>query len=194
MKKGEPLNIILLGDIAAGKATQVAFLTKRYPLYDLDMGKELRNPRFREIGRYDKTAGRGIVSPTFVVRNIFKERIPSIPASRGILFDGTPKMIGEAKLIRRLLKENGRNKVLFIYLSIPFSEMVKRSRVRWQSEKRPDDMKEGMKRRWTGYYQKHIYGKIIPYFSKHYPHKKISGMGTREEVWKRLHAEIKKFL
>jgi adenylate kinase family enzyme len=188
-----PLNIILLGDIAAGKATQVALLLKKYPLYDLDMGKELRRPALRTIGRYSETAGRGIVSPTSVVRGIFKKRIASTSSSKGILFNGTPKMIGEARLVHRLLKECGRTNVIFIYISIPYSEMAKRSALRWQKEKRTDDLRDGMRRRWTGYYRKHIYGKIIPYFAKIYPYKKISGMGSIKEVWKRLDKEVEKF-
>ena len=194
LKVKEPLNIILLGDIAAGKATQVELLFKKYPLYNLDMGKELRRPALKKIGRYRETAGRGIVSPTSLVRGIFKKRIAAVPKSKGILFNGTPKMIGEAKLVRRLLAESGRTKVIFLYISIPFSEMVKRSSLRWEKEKRPDDLQEGMKRRWTGYYKKHIYGKIIPYFSKHYPFKKISGLGSVAEVWKRLNGEVERFL
>jgi adenylate kinase family enzyme len=190
----EPLNVILLGDIAAGKATQVALLLKKYPLYDLDMGKELRRPHLKKIGRYSETAGRGIVSPTSVVRGIFRKRIFSTAKSKGILFNGTPKMIGEAKLVHRLLEESGRTKVIFLYISIPFSEMVKRSALRWEKEKRTDDLREGMMRRWTGYYQKHIYGKIIPYFSKLYPYEKISGLGSVKEVWKRLNGELEKFL
>ena len=40
MKVLLPLNIILLGDPAAGKATQSKLLMQKFPLYDLDMGKE----------------------------------------------------------------------------------------------------------------------------------------------------------
>ena len=53
-----PLNIILLGDPAAGKATHGKFLADKYKLYDLDMGRELRqlehNPKLRKKYRLDK--------------------------------------------------------------------------------------------------------------------------------------------
>ena len=42
--KRKPFNLILLGDPAAGKATQVALIVKRYGMFDFDMGHELRRP------------------------------------------------------------------------------------------------------------------------------------------------------
>src|SRR4051812_14218281 len=105
--KTTPLNIILLGDPAAGKATQAAFLVKKYPLYDLDMGKELRilkrkDPKVRALleGSYDK----GNLTQTDLVRSIHKQRIESTPKNKGILFDGNPKMVGEARLITKWLR------------------------------------------------------------------------------------------
>ena len=43
-----PLNIILLGDPAAGKATQAKLLVKKYKLYDFDMGAELMRRRKKD--------------------------------------------------------------------------------------------------------------------------------------------------
>ena len=48
---GNPLNIILLGDSAAGKATHGKYLAKKYRLYDLDMGRELRGLEHNKVLR-----------------------------------------------------------------------------------------------------------------------------------------------
>src|SRR4051812_11243616 len=113
-KKQQPLNIILLGDPAAGKQTHAAELSKKHKMYDLDMGRELRvldkgtkNSALKKV--LDKTLNQGKLSPTKIVQEIFKHKFATIPKSKGILFDGTPKMIGEARLVHKLLQQTGRN-------------------------------------------------------------------------------------
>ena len=187
-----PANIILLGDPAAGKATQAAMLVKKFPLYDLDMGKELRilkkkDTRVKRLleGTYDK----GNLTQTDLVRSIHKQKIISAPKQKGILFDGTPKMLGEARLISKWLKQEGRNQALLIYLSIPMSETVKRMRdrlfyFRGKFSKRADDNTEALKNR-VRYYRKNV-AAVVKYFQALYPYKKISGLGSRQQVERRI--------
>src|SRR4051812_41914690 len=105
----KPLNIILLGDPAAGKATHGKFLERKYKLYNLDMGRELRllerNKKLREKYKLDKTLDSGKLTPTELVRNLLHDKIHATPDSKGILFNGTPKMLGEAKLVSKWLKQ-----------------------------------------------------------------------------------------
>jgi adenylate kinase family enzyme len=179
-------NLILLGDIASGKATQASRLAKRYHLYDFDMGREVRRPAIKKLYNYRRTTGRGALTPTRVVRAILAARIMKMPADTGILFDGHPKMIGEAKLVARLLKGKGRTTVFFIYLTIPMAETLKRIRLRRKSVKRADDALSAAKRRKLGYYRTQIFAKVVPFFASRYPYKRVSGMGTREQVFRRL--------
>jgi adenylate kinase len=191
-----PLNIILLGDPAAGKATQAAFLVKQFPLYDLDMGKELRKLQAKDKNIRDmlkKTYDQGKTTQTDLVRGIFKQLILGTPQSKGILFDGNPKMIGEAKLIHKWLKEQQRQKVILIYLTVPMSETCKRmaNRVEYfkgKYSKRTDDNERALKNR-VKYYRTQI-TQVLTFFQSKYPYKKISGMGTPEEV----RVKIEKFV
>jgi adenylate kinase family enzyme len=194
MKKtnSSPLNIFLLGDPAAGKATQAAFLVQKFPLYDLDMGKELRilkakDAKVRKL--LEKSYDKGHVTQTSIVREIFKKKIFSIPKTKGILFDGNPKQIGEAKLIYRWLKEQGRKNSILIYLHVPMKETVKRmtGRVEYfegKFSKRTDDTPAALQNR-VKYYRKNITG-VVNFFKTKYPYKKISGLGTEEEVQGRI--------
>ena len=195
--KLQPLNIILLGDPAAGKATHGAFLAKKFRLYDLDMGRELRalehNSILRKKYRLDKTLDSGKLTPTELVRNLFHDRIHATPKNQGILFDGAPKMLGEAKLVAKWLKQEKRNRILFIYLSIPMSETIRRmtgrkTYFRGKFSKRPDDNNKALKNRLV-YYKKNI-TKVVAYFKKHYPFVKISTMGTVAEARKRINQAI----
>ncbi|MDO8516006.1 MAG: nucleoside monophosphate kinase [bacterium] len=183
----KPLNIMLLGDVASGKGTQAARLAKRYKLYDLDMGRELR----REKDRFDysKTAARGILTPTKYVRRILKNKIESMPPRQGILFDGTPKMIGEARLVVRLLKQAGRKDPICIYVSIPVQEIIKRAQLRVDYKgkrviRREDDRPEAVRNRLRYYgIQKK---KVAAYFRSKYGLAKISGLGTKAQVYARI--------
>lgn len=191
----QSFNIILLGDPAAGKATQAQYLRKKYKLFDLDMGKELRkiknlskNSQLKKI--FAKTLDKGKLTPTKIVREIFKQRIAQVPKTKNILFDGTPKMIGEAKLVYKLLQKFRRaNNVQVIYLSIPQKEILKRMGKRLEYfkgkySKRADDSAVALKNR-ISYYHKNI-AEVKKFFNKIYGIHEISGLGTKPEVFKKI--------
>ncbi len=180
--------MILLGDPASGKATQAARIVNRYRLYDFDMGREVTRPAIRARFDYKGTTAKGNLTPTDVVRGILRRTVPKVPRERGILFDGHPKMIGEAKLVAKLLRENKRANPLVIYLSIPTTEILRRMEKRM----RDDDTPEAMRRR-QRYYHEQI-SKVIAFFKKRYKFKKVSGLGTRIEVWKRIKKIVEKYV
>jgi adenylate kinase len=199
-KTHEPsLNIILLGDPAAGKATHGAFLAKKYDLYDLDMGRELRslehNPTLRKKYKLDQTLDNGKLTPTELVRNLLRDKIHATKKTQGILFNGTPKMLGEAKLVAKWLKAEKRQKVIFIYLSIPLKETIRRMTARktyfkGKFSKRPDDNDRALKNR-ISYYKNNI-SQVVKYFKKLYPSLTISTLGSITEARKRLTTSLTK--
>jgi len=192
-----PFNLILLGDPASGKGTQAARLAKKYHFFDLDMGREVRKPAVRAQFDYAKTTAVGHLTPTVIVRGIFQDVIRAVPKKKGILFNGTPKMINEAKLVTRLLKESKRSNPLVIYLSIPASEMLKRAglrreRVNGKLVKRDDDTARALRNR-QKYYKEQI-SRVVAFFGERYTVKKISGMGTEAAVAKKIEAAAAKHI
>ncbi len=187
-----PINIILLGDPAAGKATQAALLTKKYHLYDFDMGKAIallrtKNKKINRLLRDYQDKGK--LTPTFIARKILRDVITSVPMRRGILFDGHPKMLGEAKIVARLIKQQKRKDPVVIYLSIPIDETVKRMQDRvgyfkGKYGKRLDDSDAALKNR-VRYYRKNI-TQVVAFFQRLYSFKKISGLGTPKLVHARI--------
>ncbi len=193
LQKNTVPNLILLGDPAAGKATHGAFLAKKFGLYDFDMGRELRavaqNPKLRKKYKLDKTLEQGKLTPTKVVRQILKDKIFSVPKTQGLLLNGTPKMLGEAKLVSKWLKDCGRDNAVFVYLSIPFAEIVKRMTQRKEYfkgkfSKRPDDNKKALENR-IKYYNDNI-SFVVKYFKKLYPFADISTLGSIPQARKRI--------
>lgn len=196
-QKQKPLNLILLGNPASGKGTQAARLTKKYHFFDLDMGRELRKPTVRAQFDYAKTTAVGHLTPTAIVRGIFKEVIGAVPSDKGILFNGTPKMINEAKLVSRLLKQNDRSAPFVIYLDVPVAETMRRmakrvEKINGKLVKRDDDTVHALRNR-QKYYKAQI-TRVIAFFGERYTVKKISGMGTEAAVAKKIEAAIKKYL
>ncbi len=198
--KDKPLNIILLGDPAAGKATQSALLVKKFKLFDFDMGHELRvlrqtNPKMKRL--LQATYDQGKVTQTKIVRKILHDKIHRTPREKGILFDGHPKMLGEAKLAIKWLKQEARRDPIVIYLSIPLDETVKRMADRREYFKgkfsrRADDTTQALKNR-VRYYRKNI-ADVIGFLSKKYPYRKINGLGNVAQVHKRVMQGINELL
>jgi len=195
-----PLNIVLLGDPAAGKATQAALLVKKFKLFDFDMGKELSQRRNHDGQLHSvlqKNTDKGNLTPTAIVRGILRETIGAVPAKKGILFDGHPKMLGEAKLVVNLLKAQHRSDPLVMYLSIPLDETVRRMHDRsgyfkGKFGKRADDSDLALKNR-VRYYRKNI-TQVVNFFESKYHFKKISGLGSQAEVQERVLAAVEEFL
>ncbi len=197
LKNKKPFNLILLGNPASGKGTQAARLVKKYRFFDLDMGREVRKPLVRTRFDYIKTTAIGHLTPTAIVRGIFKETIRAVPDDKGILFNGTPKMINEAKLVSRLLKQNDRSAPLVIYLDIPVAESMRRitkrvERIGGTLVKRDDDTVHALGNR-QKYYASQV-AHVVAFFGKRYTVKKISGMGTEAVVAKKIETAIKKYL
>lgn len=191
-KTNKVLNVILLGDPGAGKATQAAYFAKKYNMLDFDMGRELtllrqKNKTIDKIQR--QTSDRGALTPTAIVRKINRQKILQTPTSKGILFDGHPKMLGEAKIISKLLKDTKRENPIVLYLKIPTTEIINRVQNRkgyfeTKFNKRADDSKIALRNR-AKYYRKNI-SEVVKFFQNNYPFKYIDGMGTRSQVRTRI--------
>ncbi len=193
-------NLIILGDPGAGKATQAAYFAKKYKMFDYDMGRELtllreKDKKADSVMRSNNDKGK--LTPTAIVRKLNKDNIETTPATKGILFDGHPKMVGEAKLVAKHLKDAKRSKPLVLYIKIPQSEIIKRVQKRHgyfntKFSRRADDNATALRNR-AKYYRKNI-AEVIEYFKNTYTFATIDGMGTRAQVQSRIQKAIDFYL
>lgn len=100
------MNIIFIAPPAAGKGTQAEMLKKEFNLYHLSTGDLLR-----EIAASNTDLGREVkelidngkfVSDELMLK-LLKEKISSLTDSNGIIFDGFPRTIVQAKMLEELL-------------------------------------------------------------------------------------------
>jgi adenylate kinase len=195
--KQPTFNLILLGDPASGKGTQARVLARKCHFYNFDMGKEVRKPAVLASYDYAHTTAIGKLTPTSVARGILRRVISKTPAQKGLLFNGHPKMIGEAQFVSKWLKKYKRRDPLVLYVHIPMEETLIRARrrvayVAGKRRKRDDDAERAIRNR-KRYYKEQV-SRVVTFFKKKYTVKFVSGMGTRAEVAKRIEQEVKKFL
>jgi adenylate kinase len=131
----EPLDLILLGPVGAGKGTQARRIATRYGIPHVASGDLLRAHRAQntELG---KTASqymdRGALVPDDLVISMIIERMRQPDAQGGILLDGFPRTVAQARALdKELDNEGGRTLRLALYLEVPFETLIERAAGRW---------------------------------------------------------------
>lgn len=123
------MNVIFIAAPAAGKGTQAEMLQKDYNMYHLSTGDLLR-----EISSKDTSLGRvvkeiidnGKLIDDELMLKLLKEKISSIKED-GIIFDGFPRTLRQAKMLDELMKELNQKINKVIYLEVPKEVALKRA-------------------------------------------------------------------
>jgi len=132
--QGRISNLIILGSSGSGKGTQAELLASKFDLNILDGGEYLRKIMASKASgseRLAKKYNKGNLAPTDIIRDWMKKQIFSRPISRGLIFSGQPRMIGEAKLALKWFQESGREMPLVIFLKVSAREVLKRLEKRY---------------------------------------------------------------
>jgi adenylate kinase len=127
-------NLIILGPSGSGKGTQAELLARKFGLKMVDGGEYLRkilSSKGKEAKRLAKKMNKGNLAPTDLIRDWMKKQIFSRPLSRGLVFSGQPRMIGEAKLAYKWFEESGREMPVVIFLNVSIREVLRRLEKRY---------------------------------------------------------------
>ena len=129
MKKN--INIIIMGPQGSGKGTQARFLAEKFDLQIFETGNVLR-----EIANQDNEIGRKIndiinVRGQFVPWDIMKKEVfdwgfDRLDKEKGIIFDGTPRIMKEIEYWNEKLPSIGKKIDYIFYIDISKEESVKR--------------------------------------------------------------------
>ena len=129
-----PLDLVLLGPVGAGKGTQARRIAARYGVPHVASGDLLRSHRTHgtplgsEAARY---MDRGALVPDDLVISMIVDRMREPDAHHGILLDGFPRTVAQAKALDKELQEENRVLKLALYLQVPYEELVERAAGRW---------------------------------------------------------------
>ena len=148
--------ICLYGLPACGKTTQAELLTKEFGLIQFGMGDRLRVEinSGSELGQKIKSfVDQGTLITDDLMSEVIKHVGPDIK-DKGIVFDGFPRMLSQAKMLDKIAAELNLNVDAFIILKVSPEEALKRIAARAQTGNRADDKDaEAIKNRLSAFNQ-----------------------------------------
>ena len=189
-------NLILFGPPGSGKGTQSEKLVDRYGLIHLSTGDLLRKERQLKtpLGiEAQQFIDKGQLVPDEVVIGMISSALDHNPEARGFLFDGFPRTEAQAEALDKLLELKKSEIGLVLFMEVNEEELIARLINRGKTSGRSDDTDEGIQRKRQEVYKK----ETLPVASHYGKAKKvvnINGMGSIEEIFGRLTAQIDKKL
>lgn len=133
------MNLVLIGPQGSGKGTQAQLLVKKFNLVYFSPGEVLRDlvrkpiPLARKIDEIMNKLGKLI--PDDLMLQIMDNFLVKKDLSKGILFDGYPRNLAQAKLLDNWLAKRDFNLNKVIYFHISRKESVRRLNSRLECPK-----------------------------------------------------------
>ena len=128
------LDVVLLGAPGAGKGTQAELLMRWLSLPSVSSGALFRsNMEARtELGLEAKTyIDRGDLVPDNVTVVMVAKRIARDDCARGVIFDGFPRTLAQARALDAILEGLSRGVSIVPYISVSQSVLLARLAGRW---------------------------------------------------------------
>ncbi len=186
-------NIVIFGAPGSGKGTQSENLIKNYGLFHISTGEVLRDQikRGTELGKTAEAyISKGQLIPDDLMISILADILDNTPAAKdGVIFDGFPRTIEQAKALRTMLEKRGAKVDAVVGLHVDEDELVKRLLKRGEESGRSDDNLETIKNRLNVYHSQTQ--PLQKFYEEGGKYLAIEGMGTVEEIFDRIKAAIK---
>jgi len=205
---------ILLGAPGAGKGTLAALISKKIGLAHIASGDLFREALSKgtELGlEAKKYMDKGDLVPDQITIKMILERIARPDCDKGLLLDGFPRTLEQAKALDEALSKKGESVTKALYINVSTEEVVRRLSGRWicrgcqtpyheinmppkvkgvcdtcsgELYQRDDDTETTVRSR-LGVYNKQT-KPLIDYYDKIDKLGKINGEGNAREVAERL--------
>jgi adenylate kinase len=187
-------NIILFGPPGSGKGTQSEKLVEKYGLIHLSTGDLLRKERKLKtpLGiEAQQFIDKGQLVPDEVVIGMISSALDENLQARGFLFDGFPRTVAQAEALDKLLELKKSEISVVLFLEVDGEELIKRLVHRGKTSGRTDDADENIQRKRQEVYKNETLP-VAAHYSKLKKVVTIDGMGSVEEIFSRLSAQIDK--
>jgi adenylate kinase len=210
--------IVLLGAPGAGKGTQAAVLSQRLKLAHIASGDLFRKAleKGTELGKQAKSyMEQGKLVPNEITIKMVLERIVEPDCKAGIILDGFPRNVEQAKALDEALKIQNKMIDKAVYIKVSEKELLTRLTGRWICRKcqapyhevaspskvkgvcdkcggelyqRADDNTETIKKRLEVFFKETA--PLIEYYNKTGKLLEVQGEGTMEEISERMIAAL----
>lgn len=150
-------NLVIFGGPGSGKGTQSDLLIEEYGLFHISTGEVLRDQisRGTELGKIaDSFISGGNLIPDDLMISILGKVLDenADKVANGVIFDGFPRTIDQAKALTTLLEVRNMKLNVVIGLEVADEELTKRLIKRGQDSGRSDDNAETIKKRLDVYH------------------------------------------
>lgn len=180
--------LILFGPPGAGKGTQSQRMIQRFNLLHLATGDLLRSQIMNqtELGILAKSfMDKGELVPDDVVIEMLRLKLDELDDKNGVVFDGFPRTIGQAKALDQLMKSHNAEISALVALTVPHDELVKRLSSRGLTSGRSDDAElSTIEKRLRIYHNKTV--PVIEHYDKQGKFFPVNGVGLIDEISNRL--------
>lgn len=187
-------NLVLFGPPGAGKGTQAEFLKEKYNLVHISTGDVFRFNIKNEtaLGMLAKSyIDKGELVPDQVTIDMLEAEVEKNSSANGFIFDGFPRTNAQAEALDKLMESKDSSINAMIALEVEDEILVKRLVERGKTSGRADDADESIIRnRIIEYYKKTAV--LKDYYSAQNKYYGVDGVGSIEEITKRLSAVIDK--
>lgn len=190
------INIVLFGKPGAGKGTQAEFLKEKYNLVHISTGDVFRYnlKNDTELGKQAKAfMDRGDLVPDELTIKMLQDEVEKNLQATGFLFDGFPRTIAQADALDRFLESKGWNVTATVALEANDEILIQRLLERGKTSGRADDQDESkIRNRYEEYNEKTA--PLIDYYTQKGLFYSVDGIGTIEEITRRLSTIIDDFI
>ena len=188
------LNVVLFGAPGCGKGTQSELLEKKFGLSHTSTGEIIRShikaqtPLGQQMAEY---ISRGELAPDSVVIGMVEEYLNQNKGIKGTIFDGFPRTTAQEEAFDKLLERLGDSVDIMIYMDVPEEELVRRILLRGKDSGRADDASEDVIRNRIEIYNQQT-AIVADYYRAQGKYVAVPSLGTIDEVFNRIAAEIEK--
>lgn len=189
------IHIILFGPPGSGKGTQAQRIAEKFGFIHLSTGEIFRKHVVEQtsLGRLVQSyMDQGLLVPDDITTDMFKEELGKHVSAKGLIYDGYPRTINQAKALDDILKERSLGLVeLALFFSIKDEILIERISKRGKTSGRSDDCDLQIIRNRIAEYHKKT-DAVAYYYEQKGCIVKIEAEGSITEVTRRLQDVISK--
>ena len=186
-------NLVIFGAPGSGKGTQSDLLIEEYGLFHISTGEVLRDHinRGTELGKIaDSYISDGKLIPDDLVVSVLgktlDENVDKI--EKGVIFDGFPRTIEQAKALKNLLSERNTQLDIVIGLEVEDEELIDRLIKRGKESGRSDDNLETIQKRLEVYHNQT--SPLRDFYINEGLYAHIKGSGSVQDIFGDIKAAI----